>query len=292
MKKLLFLSGVLYLFVAGAAASQQYDNLSKLIKSGASEEVVIAYINASDSSYNLSSDEILHLKEYGASSNVIVAAIQHKGSAVAASGSQVAPSVAPKETSTVVSPRSYEVYRVGPYWRPWRRVEATYWYPKNYDKINQAFQIDVASLLQGAFSVNYEYLLAHQHGLVLKGSYYDGWGLGSHGESGELDYRWHFSRSMNSGFIGAFINVGRNYGNVSDLWYSSDDTDSYKQTYVTIGPDIGKRWISPWGFSIVAQVGYGYTWSKFDDPVPDQSTQDKLKWLTGFNYEVSLGYAF
>lgn len=291
MKKILFFSGVLFLFITGVAASQQYDNLAKLIKSGANEEVVIAYINASDSSYNLTSDEILHLKEYGASSNVIVAAIQHKGSAIASSNSQAAPLAAPKETSSVVSPRSYEIYRVGPYWRPWR-VATTYWYPKNFDKINQAFQIDVAALLQGAFSVNYEYLLAHQHGLVLGGSYYSGWGWNSHGENVQLAYRWHFSRSMNSGFIGAFVNAGRNYGNASDLWDYTDDTVNYKQTSITIGPDIGKRWVSPWGFSVVAQVGYGYTWSKFDNPVPDQNTQDRLRWLTGFNYEISLGYAF
>jgi hypothetical protein len=277
MKKAWVFYAVLFLGASGLAASTHYDNLAKLIKSGASEEVVITYINTSDSSYNLSSDEIVHLKEFGASSRIIVAAIQHKGT----SSAQVTPIASP-------SPR-YEIYQEGPYWRPWR---GGYWYPKNFDKLNQAFQVDVAGLFEGAFSVNYEYLLARRHGLVLKGSYYDGWGLGSHGESGELDYRWHLSPGMNSSFIGAFINFGKNSGNVADLWYNSEDTGRFVQRSITIGPDIGKRWVSPWGFSLAAQIGYGYTWSRFDNPVPDQSTQDKLQWLTGFNYEVSIGYAF
>ena len=290
-KKIWFIYGLLILGVTGVAASQQYDNLVKLIKSGASENVIIAYIDASDSSYNLSSDEIVHLKELGATSKVIVEAIGHNGNAKGSSNTQAAPMASQRETTSVTYPRSYEVYRVNPYWRHWRPA-VTYWYPKNLDKLNQAFQIDVAGLLEGAFSVNYEYLLAHQHGLVLGGSYYTGWGWDSHGENVQLAYRWHFSRSMNSGFIGGFVNVGRNHGNESDLWDNADDTAAYTQTSVTIGPDIGKRWVSPWGFSVVAQVGYGYTWSKFKDPVPDQSTQDKLRLLTGFNYEVSLGYAF
>ena len=227
MKKLWLFCVMIIAGVSGVVASQQYDNLAKLIKSGASEEVVIAYINASDSSYDLSSDEILHLKEMGATPNTIIAAIQHKGTVSGSASAQAAPA-----PPTATAAPHYEVYQAGPYWRPWR---VAYWYPKNFDKLNQALQVDVAGLFEGSFSVNYEYLLAHQHGLVLKGTYYDGWGLNSHGESGELDYRWHFSHSMNSSFIGAFINVGKNYGNVSDLWYNSDDTGSYKQTYVTIG---------------------------------------------------------
>ena len=62
MKKLLFFSLILIFGVTGISASQQYDELVKLVKSGASEDVIVAYINASDSSYNLSSDEIVHLK--------------------------------------------------------------------------------------------------------------------------------------------------------------------------------------------------------------------------------------
>jgi len=216
-KKIWFIYGLLILGVTGVAASQQYDNLVKLIKSGASENVIIAYIDASDSSYNLSSDEIVHLKELGATSKVIVEAIGHNGNAKGSSNTQAAPAASQRETTSVTYPRSYEVYRVTPYWRHWRPA-VTYWYPKNLDKLNQAFQIDVAGLLEGAFSVNYEYLLAHQHGLVLGGSYYTGWGWDSHGENVQLAYRWHFSRSMNSGFIGGFVNVGRNHGNESDLW--------------------------------------------------------------------------
>ena len=283
MKKKSFFFIILLLTVTGIEASQQYDNLAKLIKSGAKEEVVIAYINASDSSYNLTSNEIVQLKEYGASSNIIIAVIQHKGSVIAASNSQ-----APRETSSVIYPRSY-VYRVGPYWRPWR-APATYWNLKNIDKMNQALQIDVAGFFEGAITLNYEYLLFHQHGIVLEGSYYSGWGWDSHGENAELAYRWHWARRMNSGFLGAFINYGKNHGNERDIW--GDTSVSYTQKSITVGPDIGKRWITPWGLSVVGRIGYGYTWSKFNNPAPDQRTINRLRWASGFDSELSVGYAF
>lgn len=93
MKKLSFFSLILVFGVTGVNASQQYDDLLKLIKSGVSEEVIVAYINASHSNYDLSSDEIVHLKECGASKHVIVAAIQHKGSVLTNSNNPAAPTV-------------------------------------------------------------------------------------------------------------------------------------------------------------------------------------------------------
>jgi len=107
MKKLSFFSLILVFGVTGISASQQYDDLLKLIKSGVSEDVIVAYINASHSSYDLSSDEIVHLKENGASKNVIVAVIQHKGSAVTNSNNPAAPTVRhARITDTILQPKS------------------------------------------------------------------------------------------------------------------------------------------------------------------------------------------
>ena len=92
MKKTLLLSFLLvFPGVTGIAASQQYDDLVKLIKSGVSEEVLVAYINASNCAYALSSDDIVRLKQYGATAPVIVAAIKHKGSVIVNSHTPAAP---------------------------------------------------------------------------------------------------------------------------------------------------------------------------------------------------------
>ncbi|MGA2507126.1 MAG: hypothetical protein ABSF80_06600 [Chitinispirillaceae bacterium] len=284
MKKLLFFSLILIFGVTGINASQQYDELVKLVKSGASEEVIVAYINASDSSYNLSSDEIVHLKEYGASPHVIVAAIQHKGSVLTNSNNIGVPT----ETTSVIPPGPYEVYRVPSPWRP-RRLVNNNWYEK-VAKMNQAFQVDIVGLSQGAFRLNYEYLLHRRYGFVVEGNYYyTGWD--SRGENIELMYRWHWVKSMNSGFFSVFIKGGRFYGNENDLLRGEPDF-WFTQTSVTLGPDIGSRWVSPWGLSVVARIGYGYTWSIFNGAAPDRRTQDWLQLSSGLDYELSLGYAF
>lgn len=291
MNKLWFLCVVLILGITGIQASQQYDDLAKLVKSGVSEDVIISYIDASDSSYNLSSDQIVQLRGYGASPHVIITAMKHKGRVVTNSSVQAAPAQpVPVETSSVARPSSsppYVVYRVPPPWRPWRPARG-YWYS---DKTKQAIQLDVSALFLGTLSLNYEYLFNRQHGIVVEGSYYPGYIDGdSHGENLELAYRWHWAKSMNSGFLGVFVNGGRSYGNIRD-WFG-DTGVGYTQTSITIGPDIGKRWVAPWGLSLVARIGYGYTWSKFDNPVPDQTTIDRLRWLSGLDTEISLGYAF
>ncbi|MDD5675022.1 MAG: DUF3575 domain-containing protein [Chitinivibrionales bacterium] len=288
MKKLSFLSIILIVGFTAVLASPQYDDLMKLVKSGASEEVIVAYINASDSSYNLSSDQVLQLKQSGATPKVIVAAIQHKGALVSKPNNLAAP----PETAAMVESRPYVVYRV-PAWRSWREVNR-YW-SERVTKMNQALQVDMAALMFGGIALNYEYLLHHEHGFVVAGSYYSGWDLD--GENGALEYRWHWAQSMHSGFLGVFINGGRYHGNESDLPDNSNNSSGrYTQTSVTVGPDIGQRWVSAGGLSVVARIGYGYTWSKFDwdpaSPIPDQNAIDQLRWNTGFDYELSLGYAF
>jgi hypothetical protein len=142
--------------------------------------------------------------------------------------------------------------------------------------------------LNDGFTLNYEYLLHHQHGIVVEGSYYSG--RDSHGENAMLAYRWHWAQSMNSGFFSAFIKGGRYYGTESAI--SDGPSIGYAQTSVTIGPAIGKRWVFPWGLSMVARLGYGYTWSIFDNTIPDQSTQNWLRDGLSFDSELSIGFAF
>ena len=63
MKRKLFFFIIFIVGVTGANTSKQYDDLVRLVKSGATEEVIIASIDASDSSYNLTSDQIVRSED-------------------------------------------------------------------------------------------------------------------------------------------------------------------------------------------------------------------------------------
>ena len=80
MKKTTVLMWILLsvLGVAIAWSTEGYKDLLKLVKSGTGDEIIIAFINASNISYTLTADEIIRLKEEKASSPVLVAAIVHK----------------------------------------------------------------------------------------------------------------------------------------------------------------------------------------------------------------------
>ncbi|MDD5675021.1 MAG: hypothetical protein PHC61_12705 [Chitinivibrionales bacterium] len=78
MKKIMTFLAIAGLGIFTSWASQGYDDLAKLVKSGVSEDVIIAFINTSGTGYVLTADEILQLKDMGASGKVITAAIQRK----------------------------------------------------------------------------------------------------------------------------------------------------------------------------------------------------------------------
>jgi hypothetical protein len=65
---------------------------------------------------------------------------------------------------------------------------------------------------------------------------------------------------------------------------------------VTLGPNIGKRWIVMPGLSMVGRIGYGYTWSKIEwdsgAAVPDRRREGRPPLNYGPDLELSLGYAF
>src|SRR5690242_17791140 len=60
-----------------ARASDGFDELVKLIKSGVNEEVLTAYVNNSPSAYDLTVDEILYLNDLGVSATIIQSVVQH-----------------------------------------------------------------------------------------------------------------------------------------------------------------------------------------------------------------------
>ena len=69
---------VLMFGVCSSWATEGYNDLAKLVKSKASDDIILAFIDVSNVSYALTADEIIQLKDMGASGKVIAAAIRHK----------------------------------------------------------------------------------------------------------------------------------------------------------------------------------------------------------------------
>jgi len=71
-------------FISSAQASEGFDDLAKLAKSGVGEEVLIAYVQASQVQYALTVDEILYLNDIGVPNSVVAAVIRKGNPNVAA----------------------------------------------------------------------------------------------------------------------------------------------------------------------------------------------------------------
>ena len=85
MNKMLLACVVILSGISFCWATEGYNDLAKLVKSKVSDDVILAFINSSNVNYSLTPDEIINLKDLGASSAVITAAIQHKKPVEAAS---------------------------------------------------------------------------------------------------------------------------------------------------------------------------------------------------------------
>jgi hypothetical protein len=100
MRKAMLL-GVLFLVSGAVGASEGFDDLAKLAKSGVGDEVMLAYIDASTVAYDLTVDEILFFNDLGVSQKVITAAVKH-GKELRDTGAAPAPVVEPARPTPVV----------------------------------------------------------------------------------------------------------------------------------------------------------------------------------------------
>ena len=153
----------------------------------------------------------------------------------------------------------------------------------------------------GIFSVNYERLLAPNHGLVLRADYemipktYSDAKIESSGYAFIMNYRYHFSGQMNSLFAGVYSRY-RTYLGEGSL----DGTDfEFTIPDVTVGVNLGRKWVWKSGFTMTAALGYGFSkdWTKVDHTTEGiekaiSSFEKEYKFLSPFLGEFSIGYSF
>ncbi len=153
----------------------------------------------------------------------------------------------------------------------------------------------------GIYAVNYEYLFAPHQGMVLRYEYevvpntYTDANIEASGMAFVFNYRYHLKPNMSSAYVGAFsrYRIYSGDGTLETQDFSFDRKD------VTLGGNVGKRWIWKSGFNINFMVGYGYS---FDDRTADPSNatieskidefEKEYDFLGSFLGEFSVGYAF
>jgi glucan-binding YG repeat protein len=87
-------------------ASSPYDDLTKLVKSGTNEDVIISFINSSSASYSLTPDQIIQLKAMGASDKVIVAALKHERTSTASPAPKSGAASVPSQEAATAGPQA------------------------------------------------------------------------------------------------------------------------------------------------------------------------------------------
>jgi len=153
----------------------------------------------------------------------------------------------------------------------------------------------------GIFSVNYEYLIKPHHGLVFRADYeaipktYGSAGIDANGFAFVLNYRYHAQGKMESCFVGTFARF-RQYQGKGKL--ENQDFD-FTIPDITLGLNVGRRWVWSSGFNIAFNLGYGYM---IDRRKVDNGTeaiynaidefQDGYDFISGFLGELSIGYSF
>jgi hypothetical protein len=159
------------------------------------------------------------------------------------------------------------------------------------------------AIIWGDYGGNYEHLFGGRHGLLVEAAFSSGGNdeasYTSYG--GALGYRFHWSGSQDSGFLG--LNVGFGVGTgASTVANSAGQPMTYdlsiRTLYATM--DVGKRWQFDSGLNVTFRLGAGRalrtvstTSNAPDAQKAAQDLQDVLAWLpVTLDGELSLGYSF
>ena len=168
-------------------------------------------------------------------------------------------------------------------------------------KFTRAINMCPGGIAFGVYSFNFEYLINQTHGLVGRFDYesisetYSGDPVDVNGFALILNYRWHWSGALESGFIGSYVRYRTYIGSGK----SSTSKFDFTMPELTLGLNIGKRWVWNNGFNLNLAFGYGISTSSTDmDPNSSsikatiKEFKDDYTFLGPFLGEFSIGYAF
>jgi hypothetical protein len=153
----------------------------------------------------------------------------------------------------------------------------------------------------GIFSVNYEYLVAPSHGILGRLDYemipetYSEGSIDAAGYAAVINYRKHLRDSLDSFYVGTY---GRYRVYLGDGRLSGQEF-SFALPEVTIGINVGRRWLWENGFNLNLTFGYGYaySWREVENTSVEATKaidafEDEYAFMSPFLGEFSIGYAF
>ncbi len=153
----------------------------------------------------------------------------------------------------------------------------------------------------GFYSINYEYLISPQDGIVARFDYedvpetYTDASIESSGIGFTVNYRRYLYGEINSIFLGAYTRY-RIYEGSGKL--NSKKFDLTLKSF-SIGLNAGKRWVWNSGFNIVFSLGYGIDINNREANPTDNSIESILdqfekeyEFMSPFYGEFSIGYTF
>ena len=149
------------------------------------------------------------------------------------------------------------------------------------------------------YAVNFEYFMAPQQGFNLRLDYapLSDNDIDIKDKAMILNYRWYVNGSLNSIFAGAYTRYRINTGSGSTSGTGFD----YDSKELTLGINIGKRWLWKNGFNVVVLAGYGFSHYKetvthrneaVDSALDKFKDDNSLFFDNPFYGEFSIGYAF
>ena len=158
--------------------------------------------------------------------------------------------------------------------------------------------INPLGALFGSYSVNYERLFDRQHGLLVEGVFSSTSNDDSEASAGGLllGYRWHWSKSQDSGFLGANTSyqAGSGEGTVNGEKFEVSVT----QLDFTL--NVGRRWAWDGGFNVTFRFGVGRAVRTFDTTSNDPDAQRAVQLVedayeilpVSLDGELSIGWVF
>lgn len=163
---------------------------------------------------------------------------------------------------------------------------------KSGDPVQKQMAVNLEGLsFSSGIAGNYEYLLNNSHGFIAEGSAAL-WGDLSSYRVG-AGYRYHFTPSMESFFMGTYLSYGSSSGEVTE------NSVKYKfdANITKYGVNIGKRWVWDNGINLVARIGGGGSsvdieYNQDAKPGSDKLVEDVLGLLSKVDGELSVGYVF
>jgi hypothetical protein len=168
------------------------------------------------------------------------------------------------------------------------------------DSDKQALNICALAIpLLNQYIVNYEYLYGQRHGLAARVEYapMSDDAISSTGKAVVLNYRWHFSKSMESIFAGPYAR----YREIIGTGSVGGAAFNFTIPEWTIGVNVGKRWVWRNGFNVVLSAGLGVstrtetvnpTNAAIDSAITTLKTDHPTYFNTPSYGEFSIGYVF